>query len=85
MTKKETLAAQKKFKHQCDFCDRRFKTQTVMYIHRANCPYNYATIEEVFEVQEQILDVFDRIGARWFLIKYVGYEDPEWNREHLLL
>ena len=34
---------------------------------------------------ETIVRVFDRINVRWFLVKYVGYDEPEWNREHLFL
>ena len=32
-----------------------------------------------------VVGVFGRIGFRWFLVKYVGYPEPEWNRGHLLL
>ena len=80
----DMLAAQKKFKVKCDFCERRFKTKASMYTHRAACPYNYDTTEKAFEV-EDIVGVFGRIGARWFMVKYAGYDTPEWNREHLLL
>ena len=33
------------------------------------------------------MGVFGRTGTWWFMVKYVGYEVPEWNRnrEHLLL
>ena len=55
-----------------------------MRVHRANCPYNYVTTEKAFEVEE-IVSVFDHVTSRWFLVKYAGYELPEWNREHLLL
>ena len=84
VTKEEIMAAQEDFEHKCDFCSRRFKTLAAMRVHRANCPYNYATTEEVFEV-EDIVGVFGRITSRWFLVKYAGYEAPEWSREHLLL
>ena len=62
-TTEEALKAQKKFKHPCDFCQRRFKTQSAMYIHRANCPYNYATTEKAYEV-EDIVGVFGRVKVR---------------------
>ena len=70
--------------HKCDFCVRRFKTSAAMYTHRANCPYNYDTTEKAFEV-EAIVGVFGRIENRWYLVKYAGYDEPEWNRGHLLL
>ena len=84
VTEEEIMAAQTDFEHKCDFCVRRFKTLAAMRIHRANCPYNYGTTDKAFEV-ESIVGVFGRINARWFLVKYVGYDEPEWNRGHLLL
>ena len=33
---------------------------------------------------EDIVGVFGRINARWYLVRYAGYEEPEWNRGHLL-
>ena len=32
-SEEEAMAAQKKFKHQCDFCTRKFKTMGAMYTH----------------------------------------------------
>ena len=83
MTEAEAVAAEAGFKHQCDFCKRRFKTRRDMLIHRANCSHNYATTEEVFEV-EDIVGVFGSKDARWFKVKWKDYEEPEWEREHLL-
>ena len=31
------------------------------------------------------MDVFGYAHSRWFLVKYKGYQTPEWSREHLLL
>ena len=64
----EMLAAQKKFKIKCDFCERRFKTEAAMHTHSASCPHNYGTTEETFPVEE-IVGVFGRIDSRWFLVK----------------
>ena len=83
VTATEVREAEKEHAHQCDFCERRFKTQRGMYIHRANCIHNYDATEEAFPV-EDILDVFGFATSRWFLVKYQGHEKPEWNREHLL-
>ena len=83
VTEAEAVAAEAGFKHQCDFCKRRFKTRRDMLIHRANCNHNYATTEEVFEV-EDIVGVFGSKDARWFKVKWKDYEEPEWEREHLL-
>ena len=54
-----------------------------MLIHRANCNHNYDTTNEVFEV-EDIVGVFGSNTARWFKVKWKDYEEPEWEREHLL-
>ena len=78
------MLAQDNFEHKCDFCVRRFKTLSAMRVYRANCPYNYVTTEEVFEVEE-IVSVFGHLASWWFLVKYTECEQPEWNREHLLL
>ena len=73
-------SAEAKYAHKCDFCRRRFKTSKAMYIHRANCAHNYATTDEVFTVEE-IVGVFDHIDARFFLVNWEGYNEPEWERE----
>ena len=52
VTSAEAAAAEAGFKHKCDFCPRRFKTQRHMLIHRANCNHNYGTTDEVFEVED---------------------------------
>ena len=84
VTKEEIACAEDKYAHQCDFCKRKFKTRSSMLIHRASCVHNYATTDEVFTI-EQIVGVFGHRDARWFLVKWEGYEEPEWEREHLLL
>ena len=46
VTEAEAMTAQKKFKYQCDFCDKRFKTEAAKHIHREACPFNYNTTEK---------------------------------------
>ena len=84
VTEAEVANAEAKYKHQCDFCLRKFKTARAMQIHRASCVHNYNTTEEVF-VLEKIVGVFGHKNARWYLVKWQDYDDPEWEREHLLL
>ena len=72
------------YKHQCDFCTRRFKTDRAMHIHRQSCPYNYDTTEEAFPVKE-VNGVFGHKDARWFRLELEGHDEPHWEREHLLL
>ena len=83
VTATEVAKVEAKYNHQCDFCQRKFKTNRAMLIHRASCVHNYATTEEVF-VLEKIVGVFGHKDARWFQVKWEGYDDPEWEREHLL-
>ena len=83
VTEAEVAQAEAKYKHKCDFCLRKFKTDRAMQIHRASCIHNYATTDEVF-VLEKIVGVFGYKDARWYLVKWQGYDDPEWEREHLL-
>ena len=83
VTEAEVSRAESKYKHQCDFCLRKFKTNRAMLIHRASCVHNYATTDEVFVI-EKIVGVFGHKDARWYLVKWQGYNEPEWEREHLL-
>ena len=83
VTTEEVATAESKYDHKCDFCQRRFKTNRAMLIHRASCVHNYATTDEVFTI-EKIVGVFGHVDARWFLVKWEGYDEPEWEREHLL-
>ena len=82
VTTQDMMKVQKKFKYQCGFCTRHFKTKTTMYTHRVSCPHNYATTEKAFEV-ECTVGVFGRTEARWYLVKCVGHDESEWNRDHL--
>ena len=83
VSKAEAASAQKNFDHKCEYCDRKFKTARAMKIHTAHCMYAYSTTEERFEV-ESIIGVFGSRANRWFLVKWTGYDEPEWERGHLL-
>ena len=63
-----SVPAGSRLKDICSFC---------------SCNHNYGTTDEVFEV-EDIVDVFGSNNARWFKVKWRDYEEPEWEREHLL-
>ena len=58
--RKQQPPAQTAFKHKCDFCERRFKSNRDMLIHRNNCVHQYNTADETFVV-EDIVGVFGRI------------------------
>ena len=83
VTEEEIKKAHEKLEFQCDFCKRKFETKRGMHIHRASCIHQYTASEKRYEIEE-IRDVFGSIDARWFLVKWVGYDAPEWQRGHLL-
>ena len=83
VTKAEAASAQNGFKHECEYCRRKFKTARAMSIHKAKCMHAYVTTEEIFEV-EDIVGVFGHRANRWFLTKWAGYDEPEWECGHLL-
>ena len=83
--REEIATAKAKYGHKCDFCLRTFKTDRAMHIHRANCVHNDSTTDDVCTV-ENIVGVFSHKDTRFFLriVKWEGYEEPEWEREYLL-
>jgi len=83
VTEAEIKKANEKLEFACDFCKRKFATKRGMKIHRASCIYQYTATEERYVI-EDILDVFGKVEARWYLVKFEGYEKPEWQRGHLL-
>ena len=78
----ELEAVETKYKHTCQYCDRRFKTARAQHIHEATCMHSYDTTDKKFVVEE-IADVFGHITCRWYLVKWEGYPTPEWERGHL--
>ena len=82
-TKAAAMKIQSKYSHQCEFCPRKFKTARAAKIHQVNCVHNYGMTTEYYEL-EKICDVFGHQAARWFLVKWKGYDTPEWELEHLL-
>ena len=52
-----------------------------MLIHRNSCVHQYDTTEEVVE---EIIGAFGWAEARWMLVKFEGYDEPECQPEHLL-
>ena len=83
LTEEELLQVEAGYKHSCHFCGRKFKTEAGMLVHRNNCKLGYNTTEEVYELEE-VLDVFGAKTNRFFLVKWKGYDEPEWERAHLL-
>ena len=75
----EVVAIQKSYKHACEYCNRKFKTKRAAQIHMTSCVHAYGVTEEYYEV-EDVIGVFGRIGNRWYLVKWAGYDIPEWER-----
>ena len=84
VTLDEVAAVESKYDNKCDYCERRFKTRRGMLIHRAKCQYNYDATEEIF-ILDKIVGVFGFKHSRWFKVKWRGYPEAEWEREHLLV
>ena len=84
VSKAEANAAQMQFKHECEYCARRFNSARAMKIHMSSCTYAYSTTAEEYEV-ESIVGVFGWKNNRWFQVKWAGYEVPEWERGQLLI
>ena len=72
----EVTKIQKSYKYACEFCTRKFKTRKAAAIHMASCVHSHGVTEEYYEV-EDIIDVFGRLGNRWYLVKWTGYDIPE--------
>ena len=83
VTEEAVMEAETKYPYQYEFCPRKFKTVRARKIHQTSCVHNYITTTEYFELEE-IRGVFGHQEARWFVVKWKGYEKPEWEREHLL-
>ena len=74
---------QKQYKHECEYCGRRFKLKKSVAIHQRSCVHSYCATEEYFVV-EDIIGVFGHISNRWYLVRWEGYEEPEWERSRQL-
>ena len=60
------------YKHQCKFCDRKFKTKRGLHIHMAACDNQHGLTDKAFPV-EDINAVFDIPGKRWFRVSWEGF------------
>ena len=63
ISKEEASAAQETFTHKCDFCNRKFKSNKAMLLHRDSCVHQYNTTDEVYVVEE-IIGAFGWVDAR---------------------
>ena len=71
VSKAEADAAQMQFKHECEYCARRFNSARAMNIHTSSCMYVYSTTAEEYEV-EDIVGVFGWTSNRWLVLSEVG-------------
>ena len=74
------------YKHQCKFCDRKFKTKRGLHIHMAACDNQHGLIDKAFPV-EGINAVFDTPENRWFRVSWEGFASNEdsWEPERSLV
>ena len=82
LRRKSKQQIERKYKFKRDFCPRRFKDKKEhadiqMQIHLQLWHYGRS-----FWSQKDCR--FGHVDNRWLLVKWVDYQDPEWNRQHLL-
>ena len=70
---------QQQYKHECEYCGRRFKLKKSVAIHQRSCVHFYDTTEKYYVV-EDIIGAFGHIPNCWYLVRWEGYEEPEWER-----
>ena len=49
--------------HKCQFCNRKFKSNKTMLLHRDSCVHQYNTTDEVYVIEE-IIGAFGWVDAR---------------------
>ena len=74
------------YKHQCVFCDRKFKTSRGLHIHMASCNNQHGLTQEAFTI-EGINAAFGTPENRWFRVSWKGYSKnaDSWEPERSLV
>ena len=74
------------YKHQCMFCDRKFKTSRGLHIHMASCNNQHGLTSESFEI-DSINATFGTPKNRWFRVSWTGYaaSADSWDPDHSLV
>ena len=64
------------YKHECQFCGRKCKTQRGLHIHMAACNRQHGLTDEVFTI-DGINTVFGTPECRWYRYMVRWYEDND--------
>ena len=81
----EILETEAGYKHECEFCDRCFKTKRGLNIHKANCSKQHGLSDEEFEIKK-INAAFGTPKDRWFRVEWVGHSGKDnWDSERSLI
>ena len=84
-TRNEVTATAANYKHECEFCGRRFKTARGMKIHVASCDSYHGTAEDVDEIK-RINATFGTPQHRWYRVEWKGHPgEDSWEPERSLL
>ena len=77
VTVEEIATAEAKYEHKSDFAN----AGLISHIEQCTCIEQAAYTTTMVET---IVNVFNHKDTRFFLVKSEGYEEPEWESEHLL-
>ena len=84
LTSEQIKSVEEGYKHECDFCGKKFKTSRGMKIHRATCSCQHGLTDEEFEVL-RINAVFGTPPHRWFRVEWKGHPKKDsWEPERSL-
>ena len=83
-TAEQIKATEASYKHECEFCGRRFKTLRGMRIHRASCQKWHGLSEKEYELKK-INAVFGTPKDRWFRVEWQDHPGKDsWEPERSL-
>ena len=71
-TAEEILDVESKYKNECQFCGRKFKTPRGLNIHLASCSYQHGLTDDEFEI-ENINATFGTPEHRWYRVEWTGH------------
>lgn len=72
------------YKHQCEFCDRKFKTARGLKIHTKSCNHQHGLTDKEFPI-DKLNAVFGTPQFRWFKVQWEGYPGQDsWMPERSL-
>lgn len=84
-TVSQILTTEAGYKHECEFCGRKFKTSRGLKIHKASCDKWHGLTEEEYEI-EAINAVFGTTEDRWYRVEWTDHPGKDsWEPERSLI